>query len=133
MVLTFNSDLPLIGQQVKNKHKLIACLGASWCDTCSDWQEPFEQLAAERQQLEPNNCFVWIDIDEYPELVANFDLETLPVLLIQDHKGIYFCGAIEPRPASVKRLLQETQIKPILDPGLYEFLIEIAEGKLDQK
>lgn len=119
-----NFDLALIQQKLQAQNKLIACLCANWCDTCVAWQAPFKQLVVDSVQADEKNCFIWIDIDEHAELVANFDLETLPVLLVQDSSGIYFCGAIEPRLSTVKRLLEDDNIKPLLDPGLYQFLIE---------
>ena len=83
--------------------RLVACLCAAWCTACAGWRPTFAALAAER----PGDCFVWIDIEDHADLVAEVEVETLPVLLIQAaSEAPEFIGPVEPRAGVVRSLLQ---------------------------
>ena len=84
-------------------NRLVACLCAAWCTACASWRPAFAALAAER----PGDCFVWIDIEDHADLIADLEVETLPVLLIQAAgEAPEFTGPIEPRAGIVRSLLQ---------------------------
>ncbi|HIE5975441.1 TPA: thioredoxin family protein [Proteus mirabilis] len=59
--------------------KLVISFCASWCNNCESWKDTFTLLS----EKFIDDCFIWIDIDEYPELVSEIDLDIIPVLLIQ--------------------------------------------------
>lgn len=91
---------------------LVACLCADWCGTCREYQPKFGQLAARF----PRCVFVWIDIEEDPELAGDEDIENFPTLLIQSADGIAFYGPMLPHIGHLERLL-ETVIQA--DAGEY--------------
>lgn len=108
--------------------RLVACLCAAWCTACASWRPLFAELAAER----PDDCFVWIDIEDHAELVAEIEVETLPVLLVQvATSGPDFVGAIEPRTAIVRALLRraEPQDSSEDDPGVRSALLGHAPDR----
>ncbi len=82
--------------------RLVACLCAGWCSSCAAWHSAFTDLAQEFA----GDCFVWIDIEEHADLIAEVEVETLPVLLVQAADEVpRFLGPIEPRAAMVRSLL----------------------------
>ncbi len=114
-------DLPAISEALSAGRRLVACLCADWCSACSAWEDTFAALARNH----PDDCFVWIDIDNHPDLVAEVDLETLPVLLIQDSSTTHFLGAIQPKSAIVATLLEHgSSCWNTDDHGIREFLMQ---------
>ncbi|MEO8248083.1 MAG: thioredoxin family protein [Burkholderiales bacterium] len=101
--------------------RLVACLCAAWCSSCAAWRGAFESLSREFAQ----DCFVWIDIEDHSDLVAEVEVETLPVLLVQADVGVGFLGPIEPRAPVVRALLMRAA--PIdlrlADPGVRDRLL----------
>lgn len=91
---------------------LVACLCADWCGTCREYRPKFAQLASHF----PRCVFVWIDIEETPELAGDEDIENFPTLLIQSAAGIAFYGPMLPHIGHLERLL-ETVIQA--DAGEY--------------
>lgn len=80
---------------------LVACLCAAWCGTCRDYLPPFEALAARR----PQDVFAWIDIEDFPELLDDHDVENFPTLLIQRGPDVLFYGTMLPHIGHLERLL----------------------------
>jgi len=81
---------------------LVACLCAEWCGTCRDYLPPFETLAAKR----PDDVFAWIDIEDFPELLDDHDVENFPTLLIQRGPDVLFYGTMLPHIGHLERLLE---------------------------
>lgn len=80
---------------------LVACLCASWCETCGNYRPGFQQL----QTLFPAERFVWIDIEDLADLVDPIEVENFPTLLIaQDHEPLFF-GTLTPHMETLQRLL----------------------------
>ena len=48
----------------------------------------------------------WIDIEDEAELVGDVDVETFPMLVIADRRGIYFAGPLTPQPETLQRVLR---------------------------
>lgn len=110
-----------ISRTLRTGKRLVACLCADWCTSCQVWQEKFSLLTEQY----PTDCFVWLDIDKHPDMVADVDLDTLPVLLIQDPQTIRFLGPIRPDVEVVKRLLTSRNLAmQALEPGIRDFLLE---------
>ena len=105
--------------------RLVACLCAGWCSSCAAWHDTFAELA----QASANDCFVWIDIEDHAALIADVEVETLPVLLVQPaHAGPGFLGPIEPRAAMLRALLERAQPQgsALDDPGIRHALADGA-------
>lgn len=101
--------------------RLVGCLCAGWCTACAAWRPAFAALAEQH----PNDCFVWIDIEDHADLVADIEVETLPVLLVQAaNQPPGFIGPIEPRAMIVRALLQRAELCDALqdDPGVWHAL-----------
>src|SRR3546814_13435956 len=62
---------------------IIACYCAAWCDTCTEYRPQFDALADKW----PDHAFVWIDIEESPELLDDEDVENFPTILIQNPRS----------------------------------------------
>lgn len=81
---------------------LVVCYCAAWCDTCTQYRQPFEALA---ERL--TDCtFIWIDIEECPELLGDEDIENFPTILLQDDRGTLFFGTQLPHIQHLERLIQ---------------------------
>ncbi|EBH9038133.1 TPA: thioredoxin family protein [Salmonella enterica] len=114
-------DATQIRKMLHDGRRLIVCLCADWCSSCQAWQDDFSQMSLEYTA----DCFVWLDIDKHPDMVADIDLDVLPVLLIQDEKNIYFLGTIKPEIEIFKKLLTAKNLKmKVQEPGIRDFLLE---------
>ncbi|EJH7015835.1 hypothetical protein NFT50_004404 [Salmonella enterica] len=103
------------------KNKLIVCLCADWCNNCNEWKDGFTSLSEQY----PDDFFIWLDIEQYPDMVSSIDLDILPVLLVQKNNDILFLGAIQPRVDAVIPLLNtESAVMRTYDPGIRQFLQE---------
>ena len=116
-------DAARIESALARGDRLVACLCAAWCSSCASWRGAFAALADEFA----GDCFVWIDIEDHADLVAEVEVETLPVLLVQAGDGGRpgFVGPVEPRTAVVRALLQRVAaFDPQLDdPGIRNALL----------
>lgn len=81
---------------------LVACYCAAWCDTCRDYQPEFNALS----EKWPQHTFVWVDIEDDPELLDDHDVENFPTILIQSRKGNLFFGEQLPYISHLDRLIQ---------------------------
>jgi thiol-disulfide isomerase/thioredoxin len=80
---------------------LVACYCAAWCDTCTLYRERFDGLAAKH----PEHAFVWIDIEDHPQLLGDEDVENFPTLLIERAGDVLFFGTMLPHIQQLERLL----------------------------
>ncbi len=87
---------------------LVACLCADWCGTCREYLPKFQALA---QRL-PNHVFVWIEIEDHPELTDDDDIENFPTLLVQDAGGIRFYGTMLPHIGHLEKFLDTLATGP---------------------
>ena len=94
---------------------IVACYCAGWCDTCTQYRPAFDELA---RQL-PQHAFIWVDIEENPELLDDDDIENFPTLLIQDPaKGNLFYGTMLPHISHLERLICHLgDGTPVIDNG----------------
>ncbi|UYO92861.1 thioredoxin family protein [Pollutimonas sp. M17] len=83
----------------------VACYCAAWCDTCSEYRPQFQALA----EKWPAHAFVWIDIEENPELLGDEDVENFPTLLIQSPEGNLFFGTMLPHIGHLDRLIRSLE------------------------
>ncbi len=114
-------DIRLISKMLSEGQRLVVCFCADWCSSCHTWQDSFSRLA----QQYPEECFVWLDIDKHPDMVADIDLETLPVMLVQDEERIYFLGTIKSESLIVEKILQsQSLVMNVRSPGVRDYLLE---------
>ncbi len=100
----FNPSLDLSALQNRlrqNNGLIVACYCAQWCDTCTKYHDDFTQLADKW----PQHTFVWIDIEEHPELLGDDDVENFPTVLIQSSAANLFFGTLLPYISHLEKLL----------------------------
>ena len=101
--LTLDSDSrALVAAAVKGDAMIVACLCAAWCGTCSSYRATFEELALRH----PDKTFVWIDIEDQPDVVGDLDVDNFPTLLVQRGDTVAFFGTIVPDGAVAERQVQ---------------------------
>lgn len=83
---------------------VVACYCAAWCNTCAQYQKDFNALA----EKWPEHTFVWIDIEESPELLGDEDIETFPTVSIQNANANVFFGTLLPYIDHLDRLIGHT-------------------------
>ncbi len=114
-------DADKISKMLNEGQRLVTCFCADWCSSCQAWQDKFSLLA----QKSPEDCFVWLDIDKHPDMIADIDLDVLPVMLVQNEEKIYFLGTIKPELSIVEKIIQsESLIMNVQKPGVRDFLLE---------
>lgn len=91
---------------------LVACYCAAWCDTCSLYRERFEALAAQH----PEHAFVWIDIEDHPDLLGDEDVENFPTLMIERAGNVLFFGTMLPHIQQLERLITTLAANPTAAP-----------------
>ncbi|MFC4200735.1 thioredoxin family protein [Candidimonas humi] len=84
---------------------VVVCYCAAWCDTCTQYRGDFEQLALRL----PQHAFVWVDIEDSPELLGDEDVENFPTLAIQGTEGNRFFGTLLPYIGHLERLIEQLQ------------------------
>lgn len=87
---------------------LVACYCAAWCDTCTLYRERFEALALRH----PAHLFVWIDIEDFPDLLGDEDIENFPTLLIEREGHVLFFGTMLPHIEQLERLMSTLASTP---------------------
>ncbi|MEI8399319.1 MAG: thioredoxin family protein [Alcaligenaceae bacterium] len=103
------------------EHTLVMCFCAAWCDACKAYQPKFEALS----QQHPEACLIWVDIEDYPELLGDEDVENFPTIAIVQGEQVRFLGTLLPHIEHLNRLIQAMQTpgQP-QSTGLPEDLIE---------
>jgi thiol-disulfide isomerase/thioredoxin len=98
----FFPDTPALTQRLAcGDLTLVICFCAAWCDTCKEYQPKFESLAARH----PDTCFIWVDIEDHPELLGDEDVENFPTIAIIDKTEVRFMGTILPHIEHLDRLI----------------------------
>lgn len=98
----FFPDTPALTQRLAcGDFTLVMCFCAAWCDTCKEYQPKFEGLAAQH----PDTCFIWVDIEDHPELLGDEDVENFPTVAIVDKTEVRFMGTILPHIEHLDRLI----------------------------
>lgn len=94
---------------------IIACYCAAWCDTCRAYQAEFNTLSEQW----PTHTFVWIDIEDDPQLLDDHDVDDFPTILIQNQQGNLFFGTQLPYISHLDRLIRSVEGPgaPLIDDG----------------
>jgi thiol-disulfide isomerase/thioredoxin len=102
------------------KITVVLCFCAAWCDACKEYQPKFDALS----QQHPKACFIWADIEDYPELLGDEDVENFPTIAIVQDENVRFLGTLLPHIEHLNRLLETMQTPGKLQStGLPEDLI----------
>lgn len=124
------NNAPALRARLELKQGLVvACYCAGWCDTCTQYKPEFTELAGQW----PQHTFVWVDIEESPELLDDDDdVENFPTVLIQDPgKGNLFYGTLLPYISHLSSLISHLDdATPVVDDGpamLHTLLLPAAQ------
>ena len=86
---------------LKSDRPVLLDFWASWCGPCRMVAPTLEEIAAERQDIKVGK----INVDEEPELTAQFRVMSIPTLVVMD-QGKVANKAIGYRPkADIEKLL----------------------------
>lgn len=127
-ILEPGGDQALIREKLLKGALLVACLCSHRCPKCESWWPMFGAVADRRKE----DCFVWIEVDDHPDLVAEVPFLTrFPVLLVQSEDSIRFFAVLrDPESDLPTRRLLEEALSPDRDtftgpdPCIREFLME---------
>lgn len=83
--------------------RLVACLCAAWCGTCTEYLATFTRLA----ERYPQDCFVWVDIETHADALGDIDIENFPTVLVQPLREAapQFYGVMLPHFEVLDRML----------------------------
>lgn len=84
---------------------LVVCYCAAWCDTCSEYRPKLETLSDNY----PERVFVWVDIEDEPELLGDEDVENFPTILLEKSDHPLFFGTVLPHIGQLERLIEAVQ------------------------
>jgi len=96
-----NNNRDELGAALRGELWVVACLCASWCGSCREYESAFSAWA----ERNPQHHFVWIDIEDQAELVGDLDIDNFPTLLMQHGSTVSFFGTVEPDTRLAERLL----------------------------
>lgn len=95
-------------QRLLTEQPLVVCFCAAWCDTCGIYRSKLATLAENLN----DTIFVWADIEDYPELLGEEDVEDFPTVLIEARDQVQFYGAVLPHINQLERLLESLAAEP---------------------
>ncbi|HUH87166.1 MAG TPA: thioredoxin family protein [Pusillimonas sp.] len=93
---------PLNARLAGNDDLLVVCYCAQWCDTCGQYRRDLTELA----ERYPQHVFIWVDIEDQPELLGDEDVENFPTLLLQRGGKNLFFGTQLPYIGHLQKLLE---------------------------
>lgn len=84
---------------------LVIDFTADWCEPCQAFSSHFENLANEFKDA----VFAQINVAEQPELAADFNVRSVPTIMILRQHVAVFMQAGQMSPTELKRLLNEAK------------------------
>ena len=101
VLTTSAEDSSRLASALGDRQILVVGLCAAWCDTCTEFREAFESLAAKHSGL----AFVWLDIEDDADLAGDIEVENFPTLAIFRGDRLLHFGVSLPQQGVVARLL----------------------------
>ena len=98
---TAPADAPALEQALARNAFLVVGLCAAWCDTCTEFREGFDGIAASRA----DSTFVWLDIEDDADLAGDIDVDNFPTIAVFHRGRLLHFGASLPQAPIVARLL----------------------------
>lgn len=110
---------------------IVACFCAAWCDTCRAYLPKFDELS----DLYPQLAFVWVDIEDHPDLLGDEDVENFPTLLVELGGRAVFYGTMLPHIGHLQRMIDNLEaggpaVETALPPDLPALLRRAATQRL---
>jgi thioredoxin 1 len=109
---------------IREAEFLVACLCAQWCGTCRDYRAGFEALA----ERFPEAGFVWVDVEDEPDVADEIDVENFPTLVIQRREHVLFCGPMLPQHHLLERLIATYLAQSEAESAAYAVATEERRG-----
>ena len=102
VLTTSGDDRAALARAFASDGKLVVvAFCAAWCDTCNEFRRAYERLAAPR----PETTFVWLDIEDDAEIVADVDVQNLPTLAVFRSGAALHFGVSLPHESTALRLI----------------------------
>jgi adenylate kinase len=84
---------------------LVIDFTADWCEPCQAFSKNFEALSKEFSDA----VFAQINVGKHPDLAEEFNVRSVPTIMILRHHVAVFMQAGSISPAELKRLLQDAK------------------------
>jgi thioredoxin-like negative regulator of GroEL len=106
--------------------RLVACLCAAWCGTCTEYLATLSRLA----ERYPQDCFVWIDVETHADALGDLDIENFPTVLVQPiaEDAPHFYGVMLPHLDVLERMLARGAAMRTADPAAPDLLGWLRAG-----
>lgn len=90
---------------IQNNDLVIVDFWAKWCGPCTAFAPIFEQVSKQH----PDAIFAKINIDEEPTLASDFDIRSIPMLMIFRREFAVFAHAGVQSATSLSTLVEEAK------------------------
>ena len=84
---------------------LIVCFCAAWCDTCEGVRAALARIAAR----DPQNRYLWLDIEDDAEFIGDIEVENFPTFAVYRGVEPLFFGVSPPQEGVIARTLATFQ------------------------
>lgn len=94
----------------------VVCLCAQWCGTCRAY---FDGFMAQQSAGAPMR-YCWVDVEDaaHADLLANWEIETFPTLLIAQGQRPVFMGVLPPQLPVLQRLVHSCMVENAAPVGV---------------
>ncbi|MEY8876874.1 MAG: hypothetical protein AB9M60_10230, partial [Leptothrix sp. (in: b-proteobacteria)] len=110
----------------------VACLCAAWCNTCTQYQAAFRQVADQVGATCNDMSFHWIDLEDQADVLGEsaLDVENFPTVMVLEGTAVRFFGTVLPHAATLQRMLVAAREGALAPAGLGTTASALATGVL---